>query len=108
EQTGTRFLDLSRATEGREACNRSVSSHWQRALTVAVRDVVYGIGGHLVQESFHPNARGHAQMGRCLGEFAVSGAASAVCRVGGDGNLHPTSCSAPPRDTDRPPTPDND
>lgn len=91
QQTGTRFLDLSRATEGREACNRSVSQHWQRALTVAVQDVVHGVGGNLVQESFHPNARGHAQMGRCIGQFAAGDATSAVCRVGGDGNLHPTS-----------------
>lgn len=91
QDVGVRFLDLSRATEGREACNRSVSTHWVRPLTVAVRDVVYGIGGNLVQESFHPNARGHAQMGGCIGEFYATGAAQAACRIGQDGNLHPVS-----------------
>lgn len=86
---GVRFLDLSRATEGREACNRSVSTHWIRPLTVAVQDVVNGIGGNLVQESFHPNARGHAQMGGCIGEFYTTDATRAACRRGADGNLHP-------------------
>jgi lysophospholipase L1-like esterase len=91
-QTGARYLDLSRATEGHEACNRNVpsSQEWVRPLTVRVEQVLYGIGGHLVQESFHPNARGHDQMGRCLGEFASGGAPSATCLKGGDGNLHPT------------------
>ncbi|HEX6338756.1 MAG TPA: GDSL-type esterase/lipase family protein [Jiangellaceae bacterium] len=89
QDVGVRFLDLSRATEGHEACNRSVSAHWVRGLTVAVRDVVYGIGGNLVQESFHPNARGHAQMGRCIGEFSTTDATQAACRRGADGNLHP-------------------
>jgi lysophospholipase L1-like esterase len=93
DQVGARFLDLSRASEGHEACNRSVSSsqHWVRGLTVRVEDVVNGVGGHLVQESFHPNARGHAQIGRCLGEFYTSGATTATCLKGGDGNLRPTT-----------------
>jgi hypothetical protein len=53
-----------------------------------VRDVVNGIGGNLVQESFHPNARGHAQMGACISEFYVGGTTDAACRRGSDGNLH--------------------
>lgn len=90
-QTGARFLDLSQATDGHEACNRSVSSsqEWVRPLTVRLWQLLYGIDSHLVQESFHPNARGHNQIGGCLGEFAVSGAPSATCLEGGDGNLHP-------------------
>jgi lysophospholipase L1-like esterase len=91
QDAGVRFLDLSRATEGREACNRSVSAHWVRGLTVAVQDVVHGIGSNLVQESFHPNARGHAQMGACIGEFYGSSATEAACRRGSDANLHPVS-----------------
>jgi hypothetical protein len=95
---GARFLDLSRATEGHEACNRSVrlSQRWVRALTVRVEDVVHGVGGHLVQESFHPNARGHEQMGRCLSEFYVSGATSATCLKDADGNLRPTGRTQAP------------
>ncbi|MFW6090888.1 MAG: GDSL-type esterase/lipase family protein [Actinomycetota bacterium] len=89
---GARFLDLSRATEGHEACNKHVrkSQQWVRALTVRAEDVLYGVGGHLVQESFHPNARGHEQIGRCLGEFYTGGGADAACRIGGDGNLRPS------------------
>jgi hypothetical protein len=52
---------------------------------------VYGIGGNLVQESFHPNARGHAQMGGCIGEFYTADATQAACRRGADGNLHPVT-----------------
>jgi lysophospholipase L1-like esterase len=92
-EVGARFLDLSRATEGHEACNRNVpkSQQWARGLTVRVEDVLHGIGGHLVQESFHPNARGHAQMGRCLGEFHGIDAVEAACLKGADGNLHPVA-----------------
>lgn len=88
---GARFLDLSRATEGHEACNRHVpeSREWVRGLTVRVADVLYGVGGHLVQESFHPNARGHDQIGRCLDEFYAAGGTEAACRADGDGTLRP-------------------
>jgi hypothetical protein len=47
---------------------------------------------HALQESFHPNATGYAQIGRCLGEFiSVPGLREAACVVGTDGNLHPAS-----------------
>lgn len=90
---GARFLDLSRATEGHEACNRNVpsSQEWVRPLTVRLSQLLDGIDSYLVQESFHPNARGHDQMGRCLGEFYADDAAHAVCVQGSDGNLHPVS-----------------
>lgn len=46
---------------------------------------------HLAQESFHPSAAGHAELGRCVGEFLRADPARAVeaaCRVGADGHLH--------------------
>ena len=54
-----RFLDLSRATEGRESCSQVLADdEWQRRLTVDPNALVYGgldaIGAHLAQESFHP------------------------------------------------------
>jgi hypothetical protein len=69
---GVRFLDLSRATEGREACSRVLADEeWQRRLTVDPNALVYGgldaFGIHLAQESFHPSAAGHAELGRCVG-----------------------------------------
>jgi lysophospholipase L1-like esterase len=93
ERTGIRFLDLSRASEGNEACARlDPNQEWQRRLTVDPRSLVHGVldeaGLHLAQESFHPTARGHAEMGRCLGEFVRSAAGSGACLVGRDGQLH--------------------
>ncbi|MEU4804668.1 GDSL-type esterase/lipase family protein [Actinosynnema sp. NPDC023587] len=93
-RSGVKFLDFSRATEGREACSKGGSStgEWQRRLTVDPYALVNGgldaIGIHLAQQSFHPNAAAHAQLGRCVTEFVNGGAASARCLEGADGNLH--------------------
>jgi hypothetical protein len=89
-EVGARFLDLSRATEGHEACS-SKGPEWVRRLTVNARAFQRdGFGGidHVAQESFHPNAQGNAQFGRCLGELLRANAASAQCLTGSDGNLH--------------------
>src|SRR5829696_127567 len=93
-RTGVKFLDFSRATEGREACSNwsSTSGEWQRRVTVDPFAWWYGgldaIGIHTAQESFHPNATGHGQLGRCVTEFVNSAAPTARCLIGGDGNLH--------------------
>jgi lysophospholipase L1-like esterase len=93
-QAGARFLDFSRATETHEACSGKANpaTEWQRRLTVDPAALVYGgldaIGIHLAQESFHPNAAAHGQLGRCVTQFVTSGAGSARCLIGGDGNLN--------------------
>jgi len=93
-RSGAKFLDFSRATEGREACSGGANSstEWQNRITVDPWAWVTGgldaIGIHLAQESFHPNAKGHAQLGRCVTEFVSSGRSSAQCLAGADGNLH--------------------
>ncbi|MCS7481194.1 GDSL-type esterase/lipase family protein [Umezawaea endophytica] len=94
-RTGTKFLDFSRATENREACSNksgSTTGEWQRRITVDPDALVHGgldaIGIHLAQQSFHPNAAGHAQLGRCVTEFVQSNTQSARCLVGTDGSLH--------------------
>jgi len=93
-RSGARFLDFSRATEGHEACSGGASSanEWQRRITVDPYALVFGgldaIGIHLAQESFHPNATAHGQLGRCVTQFVTSGTASARCLIGGDGNLN--------------------
>lgn len=99
-RAGARFLDLSRATEGREACSRDdPSAEWQRRLTVAPEALHHGrlggLGMPMVQESFHPNAAGHTAIGRCLGEFVRSGASSAACLPTADGPLQPISPGRP-------------
>jgi lysophospholipase L1-like esterase len=92
ERTGARFLDLQRAAQGREACSRvSPSQEWHRRLTVDPAALAHGgldaLGYHLAQESFHPNATGHAETGRCLDQFVRSGEAFGSCVVGRDGRL---------------------
>jgi len=61
-------------------------------LTVDPAAWVYGgldaFGVHLAQESFHPSAAGHAELGRCVGEFLRTSGAAAACRAGADGHLH--------------------
>jgi lysophospholipase L1-like esterase len=84
ERTGARFLDMVRATEGFEACTHPLRNReWQRRITVDAEALVHGgldaVGWHLFQESFHPTARAHAEMGRCVGEFVRSGNDTAAC-----------------------------
>ncbi|MEN3265001.1 GDSL-type esterase/lipase family protein [Pseudonocardia sp.] len=93
QRTGTRFLDMTRATEGFEACSRALNSQeWQRRITVDPQAFVHGgldaAGYHLAQESFHPTAGAHAEMGRCVGDFVRSGAPAAACVAGADGRTH--------------------
>jgi lysophospholipase L1-like esterase len=97
ERTGVRFLDLARATEGREACNQSTSTHWITPLTVDVTTLLHSTDpAHIVQQSFHPNAAGHAQLGRCLTEFYGDGVTEGSCLRGADGALHAvTGVTAP-------------
>ncbi|MPY77977.1 MAG: hypothetical protein GEV04_05660 [Actinophytocola sp.] len=93
ETVGARFLDLSRAGYGHEACTggANASSEWFTRLTVRWDDLgdVHR-ASHAVQESFHLNAAGHAQIGQCLTEFLADTTSQAACREGDDGNLHPT------------------
>ncbi len=93
-RTGVKFLDFARATENREACSKGNSStgEWQRRITVDPNALVHGgldaIGIHLAQQSFHPNAAAHAQLGQCVTEFVQAGTDTARCIAGADGNLH--------------------
>jgi hypothetical protein len=89
-RTGTAFLDLLRATEGREACSHeNPAQDWQRRVTVDPRALVYGgldaVGFHLAQESFHPTDAAHAAIGGCLAAFVRSGDPTGAC-VPGAGN----------------------
>ena len=96
-RTGVRFLDLARATEGREACNKYTSDEWITPLILDVDELFQsGDPAHVVQQSFHPNARGHGQMGRCLTEFYTGANREGGCLRGSDGNLHAvTGITAP-------------
>jgi hypothetical protein len=95
---GARFLDLSRAGTGREACSGGddVGREWFRRLAVQWTDLHSDERAqHALQESFHPNANGHAQFGRCLGEFLATSDRAAACLAGADGNLHAATTVGP-------------
>jgi lysophospholipase L1-like esterase len=91
DQAGVRFLDLTRAGYGHEACSGGTdpASEWFARLTVAWNDLNSGDrAGHALQESFHPNATGQAEIGRCLTEFLSTPDSTASCVEGPDGHLH--------------------
>jgi GDSL-like Lipase/Acylhydrolase family len=93
-----RFLDLSRAGAGREACSSAddINREWFRRLAVQWTDLHNDERAtHALQESFHPNANGHAQFGRCLGEFLNTADRAAACLPGADGNLHSATTIGP-------------
>jgi lysophospholipase L1-like esterase len=95
---GVRFLDLSRAGIGREACSSGddPNREWFRRLAVQWSDLHNDDRAtHALQESFHPNANGQAQFGRCLGEFLNTSDRAAACLPGGDGNLHSATTIGP-------------
>lgn len=93
EAVDARFLDLSRAGHGHEACTGGRThpdKEWFTRLSVdweSLRDEYRA--PHAMQESFHANAAGHAQFGRCLGEFLTREDAQAVCLPDEHGNLEP-------------------
>lgn len=90
-RAGVRFLDLSRAGLGREACTseKDPDREWFRRLAVQWNDLQHDERAtHALQESFHPNAAGHQQFGQCLTEFLTTSDRAAACLPDRDGNLH--------------------
>lgn len=90
-RAGVRFLDLSRAGLGREACTseNDPDREWFRRLAVQWNDLQHDERAtHALQESFHPNAAGHQQFGQCLTEFLTTSDRAAACLPDRDGNLH--------------------
>jgi lysophospholipase L1-like esterase len=84
ERTGARFVDMSRAAEGFEACSHDdPGAEWVRRLTVSPDVFAHGGAGsvnyHLAQESFHPSAAAYGEFGTCLGEFVRSPRPAAAC-----------------------------
>ncbi|MFI5957039.1 GDSL-type esterase/lipase family protein [Cryptosporangium sp. NPDC051539] len=93
--TGARFLDLAPALRGREACAEGISrfQEWSRGVSVDLAGIRHGLGMNLLQQSAHPNARGHAQFARCLTTFVAGNARTAKCARRPDGNLAPVPAS---------------
>lgn len=90
-QSDARFLDLSRAGRGHEACAGGDNPlvEWFSRLTVRWDDFSdVGRAGHAAQDSFHGNARWHAQLAGCITEFWTTSDPVAACLEGDDGRLH--------------------
>jgi lysophospholipase L1-like esterase len=94
-EAGTRFLDLVGAGLGHEACSggdTNTSNEWFTRLTVAWQDISNQQRvAHVLQQSFHPNARGQAAFGGCLSQFLTTNDKAAACLAGRDGVLHPAA-----------------
>ncbi|MGH3632436.1 MAG: GDSL-type esterase/lipase family protein, partial [Sciscionella sp.] len=93
-RAGARFLDLSAAGDGHEACTggNSASGEWFTRLTVnwlALNNA--RLAGHALQSSFHPNAAGYAAFGHCMSEFLAQRSSSARCVAGADASLRAVS-----------------
>ncbi|WP_157018232.1 GDSL-type esterase/lipase family protein [Cryptosporangium arvum] len=93
---GVRYLDLSPALRGREACARGISRYqeWSRGVSVDLAGIRHGLGMNMLQQSAHPNARGHAQFATCLSAFVARDLRSAQCARQADGNLAPVTTAA--------------
>jgi len=81
-KVNARFLDLSRAGEGHEACvgGSKPDTEWFTRLTVEWDGLKNEKrSSHALQESFHPNALGHEQIGRCLTEFLATDKRDGAC-----------------------------
>jgi lysophospholipase L1-like esterase len=91
DAAGARYMELAGAFDGHEVCaeGATAETEWARGLFVDPAQVPAGLGFNLVQQSMHPNALGHGQIGGCLTEFAARGETWTSCRIGSDGNLHP-------------------
>ena len=99
DRAGARFLDLTRAAEGHEACTSPADpgNEWITRLSLdfaRLRDD--GTGLRAVQESFHPNAAGHKRIADCLSRFLLSSENEAACRPG-DNFLYLESVPVEPR-----------
>lgn len=93
-QAGTRFLDLSRAGLGHEACSDPTdpANEWFTRLTVSWNDLTSDTrASHALQQSFHPDAAGYAAFATCLSAFLETSDQAAACLAGPGGTLHPAA-----------------
>ncbi|MEU6132522.1 GDSL-type esterase/lipase family protein [Saccharopolyspora sp. NPDC047091] len=110
DEVGARFLDLSRAGIGHEACTadapdapagqvpppRDGHEEWFTRLTVdwdGLRDDYRA--PHAMQESFHANAAGHRALAGCLSDFLAGTAERAACVADESGALHAVPAAQP-------------
>jgi lysophospholipase L1-like esterase len=86
---GASFLDLSRAFEGHEVCAAAATpaTEWAQGISIDLGQLLNGVGANVVQQSFHPNTAGHAQIGRCITAIVTTPSPRATCLPGAGGDL---------------------
>jgi hypothetical protein len=86
---GARFLDMVDGFHGHEVCaaNITASQEWIRGVTYDPNSSDWW-NQHSVQQSFHPNAAGHAQIAACVASFIGQTYRDGICELGTDGSLH--------------------
>lgn len=86
---GVRFLDVVNGFQGHELCARGIgaSGQWVNGLLYqpSLED---WYNEHAVQQSFHPNAKGHSEIADCVDGFLTQAWQAGTCTVGSDGNDH--------------------
>jgi lysophospholipase L1-like esterase len=89
EAEGVRFLDMVHGLYGHEICAFGIShsQEWVRGLEYDPT-ISNWWNLHSVQQSFHPNALGHAQIATCVNGFVAQTFREGTCEIGADGNLH--------------------
>lgn len=88
DAVGARYLDLSHAGDGHEACGKG--PEWFTRLSVNWGDLQdKQRAGHAAAASFHPNAAGHAAFAQCLSAFLGTDRRAAACMQGPGGTLAP-------------------
>lgn len=98
QRADARFLDLSRAARGHEACSwaSAPSREWINRLRVDFDLLRRDETAHrALAESFHPNATGHARIAGCLQDFLRGQRREAVCLADEQGVLHPRPITSP-------------
>ena len=84
---GVRFLDMVNGFKGHEICasGASSSTQWVNGLLYEPQLTDFW-EEHAVQQSFHPNAKGHAQIANCVDGFVSQSWKEGICEVGSSGN----------------------
>jgi hypothetical protein len=86
---GVRFLDMVEGYSGHELCASGIgaSQQWVNGLLYDP-NLTDWWNLHAVQQSFHPNATGHAEIADCVDGFVSQSWKEGICQVGSDGNDH--------------------
>jgi lysophospholipase L1-like esterase len=87
ESAQARYLNLARAGIGHEACSSTNEGiEWFTRLTVKWSDLSSTTASsHALQESFHPNKLGYANLASCLSRFLATTSATGTCTPTNDG-----------------------